>query len=301
MGSQNNSPRAFDLYQASGYLSLDRVPNFLSDANQRLFPYFKQLLIGIKDGLEEAVVCKNELHKIEGTGFTPQKSELKIPFDENAGQKQRRSFRYFMYELYATLDLLAELITIIMWPDVNCDPPGRAQFAKFYAYVKNDFRKRAGVISPRYPHLEKLVVDLRTALGLSPGKTNEWFPYFKLLRHKILHFRGTPLAATMVPAKASPNTFFTFLPAEWPFDHLFFVEKKGSGRTIVERFDPEKHLLHIDLIEFTDTLFDYVLQVHSIVFRALLETYRTVASFSYAPDLVSQLEKARERPGFHEF
>ena len=113
--------------------------------------------------------------------------------------------------------------------------------------------------------------------------------------------RGTPLAGTQIPEKGRNDEYYTFIPAEWPFDHLYFVKVGNSGRSISERFNVEEHLLHVDLLEFSETLTRCVIELHDAGFEVLESAYRTFTSNAFDPVLVQKLEEAREKPGFHRF
>lgn len=128
----------FRLYEQAQYLSFGEAPRFLRDSNNLLFSYYGMLVRGLHQQLQDAADLFEVLQVANQNGYTPVKKARGMPWDPSADRRANRAFRDILTASYATLDILAELISVVFTDRIPGLTVGRSQFASIENWLRAD-------------------------------------------------------------------------------------------------------------------------------------------------------------------
>lgn len=240
----------FRLYEQAQFLSFGAAPRFLRDPDNLLFSYFGMLVRGLHQQLQDAADLFEVLQVANQSGYTPVKKSRGLPWDPSADRRANRAFRDILTASYATLDILAELISLVFTNRIPGLIVGRSQFASIENWLRADAAIESGYV------LANQLGSLRQQLVLhipTDGPERDWLPLLRLLRNKNAHlgddvFRYFGLFD-------SQGELYLFVPRQWPY--FFQMHMTPATEAVNAEPFPEflrKTLVAQDYIAFTKGL-----------------------------------------------
>ena len=296
-------------YCTADFFSLYKAPTFLKDEKNLLFRYLGSLVNGIRTHLVDCNEYVKDIEQHQRNSYSPIKKMLKREYDKDAQEKERKVFKNMIIDLYGTLDLLSDAISIILPGEIEKLSVGKSQFSKVFKFIKKDssnLRKEnesnVCIIDPKSHFSKDLYNNLRP-LFISDKPDSGWYELFRLYRHKIIHFGSSVLRQVGLHDENMES--WEFLPNSWPF----YYEEHISCKQIVEKDGVEhdmkgflvENLIHEDTATFCKGLLKRVFNVHEATFSVLNEAYKLCKDMCFYQQAYDELLHSREQYSFKMF
>ncbi len=290
----------YRFYCLAEYFGFDRAPKFLDDPERILFSFLAGLVRGIRESFEEAHSLVASIRADKGKRYSPVKELNREPYDREADERQRRSFRYLIVCLSGALDQFAEVVSILFHGDIEGLTVGRASFAELRAIARAPFAPAGKIISPKEARFEQLhqvlVAELETE-----GDEAQWFDLLHLYRNKLAH-----LGSSMFPIVAfhdRKGVFYSFTPNRWPLFHQSEITFGGASRPdprSIEAYARDNYV-HQDLVSYAESLSARVLRLIDCGFQLLCATYSDFKDFELNASALRSLKTKRQQYQFRSF
>jgi len=294
----------FRFYHQADWLSFDKAPRFLSDGDHVLFSYLGNLLQAVRGSIKEARRLSEKVRALNEKHYSPARgvSGAGVTFEFDAADRQTRAYKHFVIEVSAILDVFADVAAMLFPGEIPGLTLGRAQFPQLRAWIEQEVEPVEGqLVSPRRHQLERFHVALEPLIRCE-GTDRDWHRLLQLHRNKLMHL-GSPAFPAIVLTDDVKDVH-VFLPRRWPYLPQKFI-KAGSPVTegVGEKAKShiETHMIHEDLVDFCDGLFERVWATVDAGFDSLAEAYERFREFEFEPELLARLEEKEQVCGFESF
>ncbi len=253
----------FLLYYSADYCSIEKSPPYLADEERLLFTYFGIILNALLNSIIESNELYDSICAIDKNLYNPLKKRKGETWDDDAPNKQWRYLKSFILELYSSLDLLAELISLLFPNIVPRNSLGKSMYSNVYAWLKNNRNNLNDTLVNPIMGQAKTLYDALVKEHVENDPEEHWYELLRLFRNKLAHL-GSPTLRKLVLHDKDGN-FYRFLPKIWPFiwekDIKLPGESDGSEEKVGLDFF-EKIFIHEDILSFCKNsrikIFDYL-------------------------------------------
>lgn len=270
------TPAIYSLYEITSFLTLAQIAGFETKDQRLVSGYFARLFRSLKDCLVESHELVETVAEATKLLYDPIKKARGESWDRTAHFKTRTALRLLVVDLYGSLDILSELLSITLPARIPNVQTGKASFSAVVSWLKREpVHTALGVVEPSVHFAELLREKLRTLVIIESAPNREWFELLRLYRHKLVHL-GPRSFQTLGFKSLADETFAHFLPNSWPFvpeEDMTLATESDEG---TQDFDPLKRLVNQDTVEYVRGSLSAVKAVLDAGFNVMVDIRRTV-------------------------